>query len=104
MIEENGLNQYNPLEEAYKALNNISLLEKYWDYEDALPIDKDIIEAARNFVSKWPRHVEFPWISPTVNGKISMDWDDDDVSIIIDFESANTISYNIATLKNEKII
>lgn len=58
-------------------LDEIAALEKGWDGDDAEPISRRTVEAARSFLAWWAKdHAELPspGVFPTACGGVDLDW------------------------------
>ena len=75
-------------------LEDISKLAPGWDDEEAVAIDKDIVDSARTLINSLPRFIApRPMIVPLSNGSLQLEWQRGEAVLELEFEDAQTLHY-----------
>jgi hypothetical protein len=75
-------------------LDRLSELDENWDAQGAHPIDRETIDAARNFVQLLPDNlISPPAVVPMAKGNLQFEWHKGPRSLELEFESPTTLHY-----------
>lgn len=78
----------------FKKLADLSELQRGWDSDEAPPIDREAIDAARDFIASLPQHVATrPMVVPLSSGKVQLEWHHGRQVLELEFESSETVHY-----------
>jgi hypothetical protein len=90
------LGQYDStfVSDVESELDGLSRLKKNWDGYGAPPIDRKIIEAARQFVRRLPPITDMrPHVVPMSAGNLQFEWDNGPKSLELEFENPRVIHF-----------
>ncbi len=77
-----------------RELDRLETLAPNWDAEGALIIDRQIIQTAREFLTRLPEHLaSIPAVVPSASGTLQYEWNDGPRSLELEFETPTTIHY-----------
>ena len=76
------------------ALEELKTLPPNWSGYSASPIDHDLIQAAKEFISALPRDIiATPKVVPMTRGRLQFEWHRGNRSLELEFESSDRIHY-----------
>lgn len=77
-----------------RELDRLAALEPNWDGEGAPRIDPGIIQAAREFISRLPKHlISIPAVVPSAAGNLQFEWNAGERSLELEIEAPSVIHY-----------
>lgn len=77
-----------------EQLIGLTQLQKNWDGYGAPPIDRKIVKAACTFIESLPENLACrPRVVPMSAGNLQLEWDRDETSLELEFETAETIHF-----------
>lgn len=78
----------------FEKLNALEQLAHGWDYENAPPINRDVLQAVREFVTSLPQHIATrPMIVPLSTGNVQLEWHHGKAALELEFESPTEVHY-----------
>jgi hypothetical protein len=77
-----------------RQLDHLTTLQPNWDAEGAPQINRELIEAARSFISRLPQNiVSRPAVVPSAAGSLQFEWNEGSRSLELEVETPSTIHY-----------
>lgn len=85
----------SPLDFIKNDLRRLAALEHNWDTYGAPPINADILASVERFVTSLYAVIDFPkpTVVPCSNGGVQLEWNRDNKTLELEFESPDTVHY-----------
>jgi hypothetical protein len=78
----------------HRELDRLAALEPNWDAEGAPPINPQIIQAARDFISRLPENIaSIPAVVPSGAGTLQFEWNEGPRTLELEIETPSMIHY-----------